>query len=553
MDFWAILFDIGTILAVALALGALCERLRQSALLGYLLAGALLGPNAFDVVSNREEIEGLAEVGASLLLFSIGLEFSWLRLRSTGPAALGGGSLQVVVTIAIFSGAAAMFGVPLRTALVVGSAFAISSTAGVLRVLMARAELDSVHGRHALGMLLFQDLAVIPLVLLASFLADPGTGASAVWKLGRTALLLILTVAAFYVVFNHLAPRLILVAARLRNRELPVLFAVVAALASIWGAHKMGLSPALGAFIAGMLLAGSPYATQVRADLAVLRTLLVTVFFSSVGMLCDLGWMFSNAGLIGMIVGGVIITKALVIWLILRFLRQPASSSLAAGICLAQIGEFAFVIAGSAGAALITEDLFKIIASTMMVTLFLTPYLVTGSRAISAVVLRTLLRLGLVRDLAPSPMTEPGELVGHVILIGYGPAGEAVGEALKRNGSLTTVIDLNPQLVRKANESGFDAHVGDATHVDILDHVYVASACAIAITVPDPQTAQRIVRVARSRTPNAPIVARARYHKYRRDIELAGASVVVDEEQNVGASMGDRLLGSEASANLGGG
>ncbi|MFH1682022.1 MAG: cation:proton antiporter [Candidatus Eisenbacteria bacterium] len=542
MDFWALLFDVGAILAAALALGALCERLHQSALLGYLLAGVLLGPNALNIVSTREEIDGLAEVGVALLLFTIGLEFSWKRFRGIGATALGGGTLQVVATGVIAAAATSALGASPRAAVVLGGALALSSTAGVLRVLMARSELDSVHGRHALGILLLQDLAVIPLVLLSGVLSDSAPGVGAVSAFVRPVLMLLAAMAVLYVVFNHIAPRLLLATAQLRNRELPVLFAIVAALASIWTAHAMGLSPALGALVAGLLLAESPYASQVRSDLAVLRTLLVALFFSSVGMLSDPAWMGRNAGLIGLVVVGVVVVKAVVVWGVLRFLRQTHSSSLAAGICLAQIGEFSFIIAGPARGTVMTDHLFKVMASTMMATLFLTPYLVAGARPAASFFLGVLRRVGLLRGDAPLRATGIAEPGGHVILIGYGPAGESVGEVLKGRGVHVAVLDLNTRLARKAEEDGFEAHVGDGTHADILDHLRVASACAVAVTVPDPQAAEKIVRVARSLGPRALIVARARYHRHRRDLELAGANVVVDEEGHVGASLGLRLV-----------
>ncbi|MEM7260544.1 MAG: cation:proton antiporter, partial [Planctomycetota bacterium] len=170
MEFWPAFLGVITLLAVAFALGALCERLRQSALLGYLLAGMLLGPNALDVVSTSEEVHGLAEVGVSLLLFSLGLEFSWRRLRSLGARALGGGVLQVSLTLLAVAGGALLLDQSWRTAIIIGAAFTLSSTAGVLRVLMSRTEMDSTHGRLSLGVLLFQDLAVVPLVLLAGVL-----------------------------------------------------------------------------------------------------------------------------------------------------------------------------------------------------------------------------------------------------------------------------------------------------------------------------------------------------------------------------------------------
>ncbi len=541
MDFWAILFDVGTLLGVAFVLGALCERLRQSSLLGYLLAGMLLGPNALDVVSTGNEVDGLAEVGVCLLLFSLGLEFSWRRLRSLGWTALGGGALQVGLTLAAVAAIGFFVGLSWRTAIVLGSAFALSSTAGVLRVLMARSEIDSVHGRFALGILLFQDLAVIPLVLLTGFLGTPSSeDASSLASLGRTGLMLVVLVVSFYLVFNFVVPKVLLATSSLQNRELPVLFAVVGALSSIYAAHELGLSPAVGAFIAGMLLGESPFATQVRADLSVLRTLLVTVFFSSIGMLANPAWIVDNIGVTLTVALGVIAVKTLVCFVALRAVRRGARSSLAAGLCLAQVGEFAFVIAETSRGTLIDDDLFMVIVSTMMVTLCVTPYLIAGATPLAVQILRPCAKLGIVRSPVGIDENERELTSGHVVLIGYGPAGQKCTEVIGRASLPISVLDLNPSLARKAGSDGFEPHVGDASHPEVLEHLHVASAAVVVVALPDPRTAEKTVRAIRSQAPDVPIVVRSRYHRHAGLLEPAGASAVIDEEQEVGSLLGKR-------------
>ncbi len=550
MDFWSILFEIGVLLGVAFVFGALCERLRQSALLGYLLAGMLLGPNALDVVSTSQEVEGLAEVGVCLLLFSLGLEFSWRRLRALGLTALGGGALQVGLTLIAVAVVGAWAGLPVRTAVVVGAAFALSSTAGVLRVLMARAEIDSLHGRHALGILLLQDLAVIPLVLLAGFLGAPDSNLSAsMWSIGRTGLMLILATVGFYVAFNHVVPRVLLATSSLRNRELPVLFAVVGALASIYVAHELGLSPAVGAFIAGMLLGESPFATQVRADLSVLRTLLVTVFFSSIGMLADPAWIVEHIGLTFAVAAGVLTLKAIICFAALRTLRQSAQSSLAAGLCLSQVGEFAFVIAETSRRTLIDHDLFMVIVSTMMVTLCATPHLIAWAPRLASGILRPLTKLGVVRVNLPTAEGQRELISRHVVLVGYGPAGRMCARVLRGASLPISVLDLNPALATSARDDGFDAHVGDGTHPEVLEHLHVASAAVVVVALPDPRTAEKAVRAIRCQASDVPVVVRSRYHRHAEVLEPAGASAVIDEEKEVGDLLGKRaaMLVSDSS------
>jgi CPA2 family monovalent cation:H+ antiporter-2 len=349
-------------------------------------------------------------------------------------------------------------------------------------------------------------------------------------------------VAACFIVFNVLAPRFLHEAAVLRNRELPILFAAAGGLGATWLTHRLGLSPAIGAFIGGMLLAESPFANQVRADLASLRTLLVTLFFGSVGMLADIPWIVEHIVPVLVATAAVLIGKSLIAWLSLRLAGLSHVSSLAAAICLAQVGEFSFVIISAARGDLLGEHVFLLAVSTMMLSLFLTPYLVSGAPAAAKKSLAVLRRFGILGGEArpaPDPRTD---FMGHVILIGYGPAGERVGQILAAQKAPAWVLDLNPQLVKKARETGLNAQIGDATHPEVLEHLHPASARAIIVTLPDPAAVRTIISLARAHAPEAVIVARCRYHIHRSDLEGAGASVVVDEEDEVGGLLGTKLV-----------
>ena len=311
---WSILADVLILLAGAAVAGALCERLRQSALVGYLAAGMLLGPNALDWISGGDQMELLAELGVALLLFSIGLEFSWRRLRTMGRGVLYAGVLQVGLTLAIAAVGAVVLGLAIKAAVLIGAIVALSSTAVVLRVLASRAELDSVHGRSTLGILLIQDASVVPLVLMAELLAGGGSAVGVLVQGARTIGGAILLVGLFYVLFNLAVPRLLGARAVSRNRELPILIATVTALGSTWAAHEVGVSPALGAFVAGMLLGGSSFAAQVRADSASLRTIMVTLFFSAVGMFAAPRWILEHLGAVVALTASIMVGKTVIIW-----------------------------------------------------------------------------------------------------------------------------------------------------------------------------------------------------------------------------------------------
>jgi CPA2 family monovalent cation:H+ antiporter-2 len=541
MDLWSVLFDILILLLTALVLGVVCERLRQSAILGYLAAGTLLGPNALQFISSASEVSALAELGVALLLFTIGLEFSWPRLRRLGAAALGGGTVQVVVTMVLGAMVALSFGMSARPALAIGAIVALSSTACVLKLLVSRAEIESNHGRHALGILLMQDIAVVPLVLLVTVLGGQGSlqqvGVDIFKTLGWACVLVVV----LYLLLNRVVPRVLHLESLHRNRDLPILLAVVTGLGSAWGSHNLGLSPALGAFVAGMLLAESPFATQVRADIASIRTLLVTLFFSSIGMLGDPAWFVQHLPAVLALVVAIVAGKAVIIWVILRLFRLTHSNALAAGICLGQVGEFSFVLAAVGRGAVISDDLFALVIAATITTLFLTPYLVAMAPRLSVAV------VGLFRSIkliAPAPMGEAAELCppkDHLIIIGFGPAGQAVGESLEGLGDRVTVIDLNPSMIERAHQLEFIGHVGDAVHADVLEHGGITSATAAVVTIPDPAAARAIVELIRSIAPEVHIIARARYHRYLADLQAGGAHEVIDEEQFVGARLAARL------------
>lgn len=541
MDLWSALLDILILLLAAHVLGVVCEYLRQSPILGYLAAGTLLGPNALGLVSKADEVNALAELGVALLLFTIGLEFSWHRLRRLGGAAFVGGIAQVVVTMGVGAACSLAFGLSGPAALAIGAIVALSSTACVLRLLVSRAEIESMHGRHALGILLVQDAAVVPLVLLVSMLGGEGTFSESVIEALKTIAWAGVLVGVFFVLFNYVVPRVLGLDSLRRNRDLPILLAIVTGLGSAWGSHQLGLSPALGAFVAGMLLAASPFSTQIRADVAAIRTLLVTLFFSSIGMVGDPIWFVQNLPSVAALVAAIVVGKALIIWIVLRVGGLPNTSALAAGICLGQVGEFSFVLAAASRGSVLSEHQFTLIVSATITTLFLTPYLVALAPRVSERFVTTMSRFGLLKPTGvggEEPAVQGGD---HVVIVGYGPAGQAVARTLERLADRVTIIELNPSLVRQAQQAGFTAHIGDAMHTEVLEHAGAQSASAVVVTIPDPASARVIVELLRAVAPSTHIIARARYHRYASELESGGAHDVIDEEQFVGARLAARL------------
>jgi CPA2 family monovalent cation:H+ antiporter-2 len=536
MDIWETLAKLVLLLGSAFALGAAAQRLKQSAIIGYLLAGTILGPTLFD----RQALSDWGELGVALLLFSIGLEFSFGRLKRMGALALLGGTLQVTVTLAVFA-------LILSTrhavapAVALGEMLAVSSTAIVLRTLMDRAEMDSVSGRAALGILLLQDIAVVPLVLSLTVMSHGGSAGEIALRIAQTTAAAGGLVALFYGLFYHAIPRLLMRRGLFVDRELVVLLAIILAFGSAWAAHWLGLSPALGAFLAGMLLAESPFASQVRADVGSLRTLFVTLFFTSVGMLADPVWFLANWVEVLLWLAVVFLGKTLIVLGIGLIFKMSPVYALATGITLAQIGEFSFVLASEArSGGLIDEHLFSLAVSVTILSMFLAPYMVTFARPAAR---------WIVGRLVPAARGHGGPTDDHVhaqqggvYIVGFGPAGRKVARALLEMGIQPHVIELNPRSVKAASRMGLKVHLGDASHADIVTHAGIQGACVIVVTVPDPRTAKRVLQNIHAMSPSSSVIVRSRYHIATPELWEMGAAFAVDEENVVGRELARQVV-----------
>ena len=487
MDIWETLAKLVLLLTVAFAFGIGAQILKQSAIIGYLLAGTILGSALFD----REALAHWGELGVSLLLFSIGLEFSFARLRRLGSVALAGGILQLMITMAVFAVLFA-FSNRIGTALAWGEMVAVSSTAIVLRILMDRAEMDSVSGRAALGILLLQDIAVVPLVLSITVMSRGGAPETIAMEIAKALAAAGGLVVLFYGLFYHLIPRMLMRRGLFADRELVVLLAIVLAFGSAWSAHALGLSPALGAFLAGMLIAESPFASQIRSDVGSLRTLFVTLFFTSVGMLADPAWLLVNwvEVLVWLVV--VFLGKTLIIFGIGLYLKMSPVYALAAGITLAQIGEFSFVLASEArGGGLINEHIFSLAVSVTILSMFLAPYMVTFARPAARWIVG-----GLLPEVSgmPSPGTRISGTRGRSLRRRFRSGWPQGGSGAAGKGINPHVIELNPGSVKAALKMGLKVHLGDASQTDIISHAGIHGACVIVVTVPDPRSAKRILQ-----------------------------------------------------------
>ena len=481
---WDLLLETLILLAAAMVLGVLAESLRQSAVVGYLIAGTLVGPGALGWVGDQDSIYGIAELGVALLLFTIGLEFSLPQLIQLGRVPLISGPLQVLLTVVLGAGLACLVGLPPGESVVVGSMMALSSTACVVRVLRDRAELDSQFGRTALGVLLIQDAAVVPLVFIVTALSSGGSlhqiAGRMLFLVGLAAAL----IGVFYLLFSQMMPRVLVMSTWRRNRDLPVLLTVCMAGGAAWSAHALQLSPALGAFLAGVLLAVSPYATQIQADVQPLRSVLVTLFIAAIGMFGDVDWFVQHIGIVAVALVAIVGLKLLIVTVLTWAARLPLQFAVATGCCLAQIGEFSFVLAmivrgDAAERSVMSEPVFQAMVSATLLSLFATPYLIAAGPRWGSRLERELRRYGAWTRAAETPAATAGLTAAAaaaaapadvILILGFGPAGQRVAEELlAAHRDRLVVVDLNIDNIAVAHRYGILAHVGDATQTDILE------------------------------------------------------------------------------------
>lgn len=538
----SVIWTIVLVLAIAMVLGAILERFKQSAIIGYLLAGALIDPSALGLIAESQQamLRGIADAGVALLLFTIGLEFNLGRLRKFGWTPWAMGSLQVFGTTALIA-AVTLLWLPMPQAVSLGAVVALSSTAVVIRTLSDRAELDAVHGRQALGILLFQDVMVVPLMVLIAAINGDGSiaqvGVLLVKEIGLTVLLL----AGFFVLTQYGMPYLVkwgLLSGA--NREVPVLFAIVSAGGAAFIAEEIGLSAALGAFVAGVMLGESVLATQIRADISGVKTVFVTLFFTSVGLLADPVWIIHN---LEWVIPGVLIlvsAKFLVVVASALALRLRIRDAVATGLTVSQIGEFSFVLLAAMSPG---EELQNLLVAITIGSLFVTPFMIGSAEPAGRLVERLVKRGStgrLVKHVVSQAASHASDM-SHTVVIGFGPAGREVAERVHLAGRPVTVLDLNPQAIREALEQGFHGYVGDVTSAEVLAHAHVENAEAVVITLPDARIVAQVAERIRAMSASPLIIARSRYHRFVGMISMAGAGKVIDEETTVGEKLADEV------------
>jgi CPA2 family monovalent cation:H+ antiporter-2 len=530
-----LIFGLGVLVVVAF------HRARVPPIVGFLVTGLLCGPFGFGLVDGVEHVEALAEVGVILLLFTVGIEFSVEELSRVRTFLLTGGALQVSLTLGATTAAAAAFGLRLPVAIFLGMLVALSSTAIVIRMLADRNELDAPHGRAAIGILIFQDLVVVPMVLITPFLGGAGGDMrDLLVVIGKAGVFIALAVVAA----RWVVPWLLHIVVDTRKREVFLLTIVLICIGMAVASAQVGLSMALGAFIAGLILSESEYSHQALGEVLPLREVFNSLFFVSIGMLLNVRIVIEHPVIILGALAAVVAVKTLITTGLVMVLGHPLRIALMTGVLTSQIGEFSFVLSKvGSGAGLLDGQLAQGFIAVAVGSMILTPLLARLAPRVSARIERWLPGT-YVRGRAVT-VTVRGELPpldDHVIIVGYGVNGRNLARMLGRVGIPFVVLEMNPDAVRAERKRGRPIMYGDATRPEILRLAAIDRARVLVLAISDAGATRSAVDLARRLNRQLHIVVRSRYVQEVAALRAVGTDEVVPEEFETSIEISSRVL-----------
>lgn len=513
------------ILASSLVVIALFRRLQLPPVLGYLCVGLLVGPTALNWVNDSPDLPDLAELGVVFLLFSLGLEFSLPKMLALRRVVFGLGSLQVICTSLVLGGLLYAFGMSVNAAFLLGAGLALSSTAIVSKELTSLGEIFSRHGQNAIGVLLFQDVVAVLLLTLVPVFSGHSDQA---WywalpvTLGKTVILFV----GLLITSRLLLPRLFHEVAASRSAELFVLLALVIVLVTAWLTHLLGLSPALGAFLAGMLLGESHYRHQIEADIRPFRDILLGLFFVSIGMLIDLQLFVHDGFLILGLTLALLLLKGGVVAILVKLRGSDGETAWRSGLALAQGGEFCFALMAQMQLnSLIPPEIASYLLAATFCSMLLTPLLLRAAPQIAASLHRKSNEEAELEEIA----AQNAELQGHVVMCGYGRVGQSIGRFLRSEGQEFVALDYDPDRIQEATKAESCVHYGDARRGDLLRAVGLDRARLLVIAVDNTEVAMTVLKEARLITIDVPILVRTRDDSLLPELKAAGATEVVPE------------------------
>ncbi|MBZ9730985.1 cation:proton antiporter [Salegentibacter sp. JZCK2] len=543
-----ILQDIVIILGLSILIILIFQKIKVPSILGFLLAGIIAGPHAFNLISSSHEVELLSEIGIIFLLFVIGIELSIKELIAMKNTVLIGGGLQVGGTIFFTTIIAYFLGLPLNSAVFLGFLFSLSSTAIVLKLVQERGEITAPHGRVALGILIFQDIIVVPMMLLTPILAGDGG------DLLTTVLFLILKIVGvgvvIYLLAKYIVPRIFSMVVKTKSKELFILTTVVFCFAIAWLTSSVGLSLALGAFFAGLIISESEYSHQATVNVLPFREIFISFFFISVGTLLNLEFFIKNILMILALVIGVVLLKMLVVGATVMLLKYPPRTVFLSLFSLFQVGEFSLLLSGvGLDNNIIPDSIYQYFLAISIITMGLTPFLIAAAPKITYSILKARVpssvrhRLeSLNKHKTTEETDEPKKLDDHLIIIGYGINGENIAKAARNAEIPYVILDTDPITFKKAKANDEPIIFGDATNSLILKHLHVQDSRVVVIAISDPGATKKIISNVRLYSKTAYIIVRTRYVREIEENIKLGADEVIPEEFETSIEIFNRVL-----------
>jgi CPA2 family monovalent cation:H+ antiporter-2 len=528
------------VLTATISIVFVFQKLRLPTVVGFLLAGLVIGPNGLGLIEGSAHVEILAEIGVALLLFIIGIDFSLVALFSVQPRVIWAGLLQVLITILVVAAIAQIFGVPVRQGVFFGFLVALSSTAIVLRIYNERGEIHSIHGRVVSGVLFLQDLCIVPMMLLVPVLGHAGTGSfwEILWAILQAVVALVLIIA----VARTLLPRLLHHVAVLKNREIFILVVVWICLGTAWLTAQTGMSLALGALIAGLVISESELSHQIVAEVLPLRDCFSGIFFISIGMLLDLNLLARD--LIPPLTQfiAILVVKLGIVFVLFWALYGSVSLATVLAFSLAQVGEFSFILAKTgAEYKLLSSVDGQLFLAASILSMIATPWLIQIGHHFAHRRERS------VVGSEQSPAGAEAQAVesvtqGHAIIVGYGLNGQNLVRVLKEVGLPYRIIEIDPDLVRSARAESEPIFFGDAARLEILRQVNIERARVLVIAISDPSATARVVAQVRRLRADIYIIVRTRYVAEIDHLYQLGASEVIPEEFETSIEIFARVL-----------
>ncbi len=543
-----LLKEIVIVLGISIVIILAFQKLKVPSILGFLFAGIIVGPSAFNLLSSSHEVELLSEIGIIFLLFIIGIELSFSGLMKIRKTVFIGGGLQVGATILVTALVAMALGIEINTAVFIGFLISLSSTAIVLKMLQEKGEIKSPHGRIALGVLIFQDIIVVPMMLLTPILAGKSE------NVGETLLLLLLKLigvgVVVFVLQKYIVPFIFKLVVKSKNRELFILTTIVFCFGVAWLTSSVGLSLALGAFFAGLIISESEYSHQATANVLPFREIFISFFFISVGSLLDINFFINNLVYVLLFVIAVLVIKMLIVGAVAFSLKSQPRTIFMSAFSIFQVGEFSLLLS-TVGLQndILPNEIYQYFLAVSIITMALTPFVLEKSHRMSDFLLRAAIpkrvkkRMHKIKlDKSSHEDDHEKDWKDHVVIVGYGINGQNISRVTSQIDIPYVIVDMDYETIKKAKERNQPIVFGDAADPEILKHIHIQNARVVVIAISDPNATKKIISSVRLFSQTVYIIVRTRYVKEIDENMKIGADEVIPEEFETSIEIFTRVL-----------